>query len=131
MPEWLKAAWEGEFVAFDKWLDADEIGVSPLEVASTPFSPSHPISLSALEKELIGPLRAVQKADRMEKFLAGKKPSVSPVVSKSEKIDIRGQEEPEGQTKIEKKRRKDLSQQMDVDKRSNDHSVASTRAAPP
>ena len=129
MPEWLSAAWVGDFRAFDKWLD--ELGFSPLEVASTPFSPSHPISVSAVEEELIGPLRAVQKADRMEKFLAGKKPAVSPDVSKSEKNDIRGQKEAEAQTKTERKRPKNLSQPVTVDKEPNNHSVASTRAAPP
>lgn len=66
MPEWLRAALEGEFSGLDRWLAAQ--GYDPLRVAGLEFLQEQPMEVQAVV-EHVEKLERVQKPERMKKFL--------------------------------------------------------------
>ena len=65
-PSWLVDAMAGHFEKLDEWLAS--IGFSPAQVARTPFADSKPLDVEACKSTLVGPLREVQKPERLAVF---------------------------------------------------------------
>jgi hypothetical protein len=65
-PEWLLAAFHGQFEALDVWLE--ERGYDPLAVAELPFAEGRAVSRKVLAEDFIPQLRAVQKPERLARF---------------------------------------------------------------
>ena len=66
MPDWLRAAFVGDFEGIDRWLEGQ--GYDPMAVANLPFGEGTNVSKEAVCTELLPKLRAVQKPDRLDKF---------------------------------------------------------------
>ena len=65
-PEWLLAAFHGQFEALDVWLE--ERGYDPLAVAELPFAEGRAVSRKVLAEDFIPQLKAVQKPERLARF---------------------------------------------------------------
>ena len=78
MPEWMRAAFDGEFSGLDQWLAAQ--GYDPLRVAGLDFLQDQPVDKLAVV-EHVEKLRRVQKPERMKNFL---QKAVADVQSSSE-----------------------------------------------
>ena len=116
-PEWWEAACSGDFTLLDSWLAA--LGFHPSQVAGLPKALSHAQKPSLVQKELLDPLREVQKPEKLAAFDAREKlesvlSTGAPVQSQpietvshfgldSPKDESREQE-PDGLTKSDKKK---------------------------
>ncbi|CAL1137610.1 unnamed protein product [Cladocopium goreaui] len=67
-PEWLLAAFHGQFEALDVWLE--ERGYDPLAVAELPFAEGRAVSRKVLAEDFIPQLRAVQKPESVQAAMA-------------------------------------------------------------
>ena len=139
LPNWWLAAEEGNFEQLDKWLSS--LGFHPLQVARVPYPLDHPACVKDMKSELIDPLRAIQKPERLAEFdsqflgVAGalrsdvqppcNGPSVSPVLSLPEE-GTRERKESEDPTKKERKKPEGENEPGHTD-----HSVGSQQVAPP
>ena len=66
LPDWWKAALVGDFSCLDEWLQS--IGFHLSQVAQLPRSLSQPSNFEDLKKEVLDPLRNVQKPEKLAAF---------------------------------------------------------------
>ena len=136
VPSWLSAAFLGQFEELDEWLS--KLGFDPAKLAQVPFESVEP-SLSDLKEDLLQPLRNVQKPERLRQFDAKRhaKTDVSHQCLKEEGRKNRKRElqEPDGQTKTDKKERSKGRNEPGPPEGKNEpgpsHCVVSKRVAPP
>lgn len=130
-PEWLVEALLGNFDLFDEWLS--RLGYDPQQLAGLPFANAFCTDAEVVNDEVIKPLRAVAKSERLKLFDSVQNQSSVAVVesfvgNESEKINKRAEQESDDQTKKEQKSPKRTD---GTDVRAAGNSVASKEVAPP
>ena len=101
-----------------------KVGYDPISVAGLPFKPDAEVDVDAVKGSFLADLRRVQKPERLAEFDRNRLPNgiVSHFEKQREQDLIKtGKQEPEGQTKNDKKRQEN----MEEIEKPTDHSVAS------
>ena len=138
-PAWWEPAMKGDFSSLDTWLES--VGYGIFQVAGLPFKDEVQPAAKNIRRELIEPLRAVQKPERLSQFDAAQKSAAS--VSQScvrespegEKKELtREQKESDDQTKKCKRKPEGDNEPRRSEGKNEprpDHSVALRQVAPP
>ncbi len=104
-PSWWEPACSGDFGLLDEWLQ--KLGYDPISVAGLPFKPDAEVDVDAVKGSFLADLRRVQKPERLAEFDRNRLSNgiVSHFDKQREQDLIKtGKQEPEGQTKKDKKR---------------------------
>ena len=106
----LKVSLEGRFHSLDCWLE--QVGYSVEQITGLPTAAQDHLEVAKVGKQLLAPLRAVQKPERQRRFDEKLHAEVSPpVVEKVEEKPSRElKNEPDGRTKNENKRPKNFEE---------------------
>ena len=132
LPEWLREAIVGRFEELDEWLNS--IGYDPVQVAGLPFANALCTDAKVVNEEVLQPLRAVAKPERLKRFdddhcgSFSKPVGVDAVVTGSANNGDKRAKESEDQTKKFEKSPKKIEEE---EERAKDHFVASKEVAPP
>lgn len=132
-PDWLVEALGGNFDLFDEWLS--QLGYDPQQLAGLPFANAFCTDAEVVNEEIIRPLRAVAKPERLKTF-DNVQSSCSTVAvgvescssGNPKKNNKRAEKESEDQTKSEKKSPTRIES---TEVRATNHFVASKEVAPP
>lgn len=132
-PDWLVEALGGNFELFDDWLN--QLGYDPQQLAGLPFANAFCTDAEVVNDEIIKPLRAVAKPERLRTFdnvqSSGSTVAVGVESCSSGNLkenNKRAEKESEDQTKSEKK---SPTKTESTEVRATSHFVASKEVAPP